>query len=162
MVGSAYFFIWEEKEMENETKFVYFKRNVTYTVGGKFFVSDPQGFVLTNVQPWVAVPVGGLRDFKMANKIALMEGIIVETSEPSVEWETPNALTDEDMDELLKSYLKLKSKLLEVTSKAMLIKLLERAKLQNKSTKIVDLIQERLDVLSPEDTITPQEMRGVS
>jgi hypothetical protein len=148
--------------MENEIKVVYYKRNVPYTVGGKFFRNDSQGFVLSNAQPWVAVEVEKLRDFKMANKQALMEGIIVETEEPSVDWETPNALTDEVVDDLLKSYLKLKSKVSEITSKAILIKMLDQAKTQNKSTKILALIQERLDTLSSEDVIAPQDMRGVS
>ena len=148
--------------MEETKKVVYFKRNVPYTVGGRYSAADTQGFVLNRLQPWVGVPIDNLRDFKMVNRRALVEGLIVETPEPSVDWETPNALTDEAVDDLLKSYLKLKSTLTEVTSVAILSKMLERAKEQNKSGKTVSLIQSRLDELSEADLITPKDMGGVS
>lgn len=148
--------------MEEVKKVVYFKRNVPYTVGGRFNVADTQGFVLNRLQPWIGIPADNLRDFKMVNRRALVEGLIIETSEPSVDWETPNALTDEAVDELLKSYLKLKATLAEVTSVSILSKMLERAKEQNKSGKTVSLIQSRLDEVSEADVITPKDMGGVS
>jgi hypothetical protein len=148
--------------MEETKKVVYFKRNVPYTVGGRFNTADTQGFVLNRLQPWIGVPLDNLRDFKMVNRRALIEGLIVETNEPSVDWATPNALTDEAVDELLKSYLKLKSTLAEVTSVSILSKMLERAKEQNKSGKTVSLIQSRLDEISDPDVISPKDMGGVS
>jgi hypothetical protein len=150
--------------MEQEAKkTVFYKRNVPYTVGVRFYMQDAQGAVLNNLQPWIAVPVEGLRDFKMANKRALMEGLIVETSEPNVDWDTPNAIQDDDIDVLLKNYLKLKSSLAEVNSPSILAKMLERAKDQNKSGKIVALIEERLAELeTDEGAISPREMQGVS
>lgn len=150
--------------MENETgKIVYYKRNVPYTVGVRFHALDSQGFILNNHQPWVGVAVEKLRDFKMANRRAIMEGLIVETPEPDVDWDTPNALTDEDIDELLKNYLKLKSTIAEVNSPSILAKVLERAKDQNKSGKTIALIQERLDEITVEEgVIEPRDMQGVS
>lgn len=150
--------------MENETgKIVYYKRNVPYTVGVRFHALDSQGFILNNRQPWVGVAVEKLRDFKMANRRAIMEGLIVETPEPDVDWDTPNALTDEDIDELLKNYLKLKSTIAEVNSPSILAKVLERAKDQNKSGKTIALIQERLDEITVEEgVIEPRDMQGVS
>lgn len=149
--------------MDQEVKkVVYYKRNVPYSIGGRFNNNDNQGFILNRMQPWIAVPVEGLRDFKVANRRAIIEGLIVETPEPSVDWDTPNALTDEAVDELLKSYLKLKSTLAEVTSISILSKMLERAKEQNKAGKTVSLIQSRLDEVSEADVIEPKDMGGVS
>lgn len=148
---------------EMAKKVVYFKTNVPYSVSVRFSSTDSQGYMLDRKQPWVAVPSEGLREFKMANKRFLMDGIIIETGEPSVDWDTPNALVDEDIDELLKNYLKLKSTVAEVTSVAIIAKILERAKDQNKSGKTISLIQSRLDELSEnEEMIAPREMRGVS
>lgn len=150
--------------MEQEAKkIVYFKRNVPYTVGVRFHSQDSQGFVLNASQPWVGVAVERLRDFKMANKRAFVEGLIVETDEPNVDWVTPNAIGDSEIDELLKNYLKLKSSVAEVSSVSILAKMLERAKEQNKSGKILTLIQNRIDELVvDEGLIEPREMQGVS
>jgi predicted HNH restriction endonuclease len=148
--------------MEDTRKVVYFKRNVSYTVGGRFSTQDAKGFVLNREQPWVSVSVDNLRDFKVANRRALVEGLMVETDEPSVDWETPNALTDEVIDELLKNYLKLKATVVEVTSEAILAKMVERAKQQNKSAKTISLIQNRLDEVSTTEVLKPDDMRGVS
>ena len=146
-----------------DKKIVYFKRNVSYTVGVRFHAQDSQGFILNSMQPWVAVAVEKLKDFKMANRQIIMEGIIVETDEPSVDWETPNAIEDEDIDALLKNYLKLKSVVATVDSASILSKIVERAKDQNKSAKIISLIQNRLDELVvDEGVITPRDMQGVS
>jgi len=150
--------------MENEaTKVVYYKRNVPYTVIVRFHQQDSQGFALNNMQPWVSVPAEKLRDFKMANKKIIMDGVILEATEPSVDWDTPNALTEEAIDELLKSYLKLKSTVAGVDSAPILVKMVERAKEQNKSSKIIALIQDRLDELVvDEGVITAKDMQGVS
>jgi len=148
---------------QQETKKVYFKRNVPYTLSVRFNSQDTQGFLLNAVQPWIAVPVDKVNDFKMANRRFIMDGIILETEEPNVNWATPNALENEDIDELLKNYLKLKATVAEVDSASILIKILERAKEQNKSAKITTLIQDRLDELVVnEGVITPREMQGVS
>jgi hypothetical protein len=110
------------------------------------------------------VPVEGLKDFKMANKQVIIEGLIVETDEPNVDWVTVNALEIPEIDELLKSYLKLKAAVEKVDSPAILGKILERAKEQNKSEKVIALVQDRIDVLDiDEGVIIPRgEMQGVS
>ena len=151
--------------MEQQAKkLVYFKRNVPYTIGVRFHSQDAQGFVLNNIQSWVAVPVEGLKDFKMANKQVIIEGLIVETEEPNVDWVTVNALEIPEIDELLKSYLKLKATVEKVDSLAILGKILERAKEQNKSEKVITLVQDRMNELDvDEGAIIPRgEMQGVS
>lgn len=149
--------------VEEAKKFVYYKRNVPYTVGVRFHVMDSQGYILNKAQPWVAVPADRLRDFKLANRRALEEGLILEMGEePNVDWVTPNALTEEQMDEMLKSYLKLKATLPELTSGGIVAKLLERAKEQNKSVKTISLIEARLEELSDVEIVGREEMRGVS
>ena len=145
-----------------EKKVIYYKRNVPYLIGVRFNFADSQGLILTDTQPWVAIAEDRLRDFKVANKRSLMEGLIIEVAEPSTDWQTPNALTEADIDELLKSYLKLKSIVATVDSVSILVKMIERAKEQNKSGKTISLIQARLDEVSPNEVITPLDMRGVS
>jgi hypothetical protein len=154
----------EEKEMAEEAKkYIYFKRNVPYTVIVRYSERDRQGFALNNGHPVVSVPADRIRDFKMANKQFIMDGIIMETEEPNIDWITPNALTEEDMDELLKNYLKLKSTLAEMNSAPIVNKLLERAKEQNKAGKTIGIIQARFEELSENDEVIIErnEMRGV-
>jgi len=148
---------------EETKKYLYYKRNVPYTVIVRYSERDKQGFALNNGNPTVAVPVDRIREFKTANKKFIMDGIIMETEEPNIDWITPNALTEEDMDELLKSYLKLKSTLAEMDSAPIVNKLLERAKEQNKSGKTIGIIQARLEELSEDDEVIIErnEMRGV-
>ena len=93
-------------------EYVYYRKNVPYVIGGRFHARDSVGFSLSPAQPWVAVPVEGLRDFKMANKRALVEGLIIPAEEPSFDWETDNAVSDEQALELVKgNFLTLKKTL---------------------------------------------------
>jgi len=137
--------------MDSDTKVVYYERTVPYSVGVRFFINDPQGFVLNGIHNWVAVKEADLRNFKMANKRAITEGLIREIAEPSVDWETPNTYTDEALDDLLKNTFKLKKALKDITSVATVARLLERAKAQNKSAAMVELLEEKLEEIDEEE-----------
>jgi hypothetical protein len=57
---------------------LYYKRNVNYVVGGRFFPTDATGWTMTNDYPiFVVIKPDNLRDFKLANKRAIIEGLIV-------------------------------------------------------------------------------------
>lgn len=144
--------------MEEET-LIYFKKNVPYPVGVRFFVKDPVGKTLTDNDPYVAVDKKKLRDFKRANRIHLMDGLIVETKEPDLDEETPNSISDEQATEIVKNVIVLKKTLAQLTSDAPVIKLLDEAKLQKRPSKTIELIQAKLIELMGE---TPADMRGVS
>lgn len=134
-------------------KMFYYEKTVPYSVGVRYFPGDPQGRLLTGSQPWVAVREEGLRDFKLANKKAIMDGLIRETVEPTVDWETPNTFSEAEIDDLLKNMLKLKKTLKEVTSVAIVGKMLTRAKETNKSQAMIDLLQEKMEEVDDE-TVT--------
>lgn len=141
---------------------IYYKRNVNYVVGGRFFLGDPQGFTLTNENPYVSVKRDNLRDFKIANKRAIIEGLIVEAEEPSVDWDTTNAITDDDARDLVKNFLQLKKTLERVDSFATVTKILEIAKETDRPTKTIKLIEARAAELADEDGVVYREdMRGV-
>lgn len=140
---------------------VYWKKNVAYTVTVRRNLQDNQGVSLNNMSPTVGIDVEDIRDFKIANKRAILEGLIVPTEAPEIDWETPNALTDEDITELLKNYLKLKNALLTIDSISTLSRMLEAAREQEKSTKIITLIKDRLESLSTDEVLNPAEMQGV-
>jgi hypothetical protein len=139
---------------------VYYVKNVGYFVGLRHHINDPIGILLTHDNPYVGVEIDDLRNFKLANKRAILEGLIVPADEPSLEWETDNGLTDDEISELLKNYLKLKSKLPRVTSLSIAFKMLNAAKEQNKSPKIINLIQTHIDGLE-EMIDDPTFKRGV-
>jgi len=142
---------------------IYYKRNVNYVVGGRFFLGDWQGWTLTNENPYVAVDKEKLRDFKIANKRAIIEGLIVESTEPSIDWETPNAVTDEKASELIKNYFALKNELPKIDSLSTLYKILEAAKDQNRPKKTITLIENRVEEVGGEtEEVTLADMRGVS
>lgn len=129
---------------------VYFKRNVGYTVVVRRNIMDSQGYSLNNQNDWIGVEVDDVRDFKMANKRVIMEGLVISADAPVIDWETPNALTDEDITELLKNYMKLKNTLQTLDSIATLSRLLDAARDQDKSLKIKNLIKDRLEELGEE------------
>lgn len=130
---------------------VYYVKNVKYPVGVRMNANDNIGKLLVTGNDWIAVPDEGLRDFKLANKRAILEGLIVEGSEPDTDWITPNALTEDDMKALVGNYLKLKQSLQEISSPPIIEQLLEIAKVQNRPQKTLSLIQSRLDELSPDE-----------
>jgi len=141
---------------------LYFKKNVPYTVVVRRNVMDKIGYSLNLLTPWIAVEAESLRDFKIANKRVVMEGLIVPIDAPDIDWETPNALTDEDITELLKNYLKLKSTLPTIDSVPTLSRLSQIAKEQDKSDKIKRLISTRYAEIAGEEITSPGEMAGVS
>lgn len=145
-------------------EFVYFKKNVSYVVGGRFFIGDPQGWSVTDLNPYVAVDKDRLRDFKVANKRAIVNGLIIPADEPALDWETNNAVTDEMAVDLVKgNYLTLKKALEKIDSIVIVGKLLEAAKENDRPKKTLAVIQSRLEELKEDDDfITPADMRGVS
>lgn len=127
---------------------VYYKQNVKYPIGVRMDIMDSIGRLLTLSDPYVAIPSDRLRDFKVANKRAILEGLIVEASEPSVDWETPNALTEDDMKGLVSGpFIKLKNALPEISSTPIVSQMLEFAKELNRPEKTIKLIQDRYDEL---------------
>lgn len=130
---------------------IYYKRNVNYVIGGRHFIGDTTGFSLNAITPYVMVKKDNLRDFKIANKYALLEGLIVEVPEPSVDWETHNAINDDEAKELVKNYLQLKQTLEKIDSFSTAIKLLEIAKETNRPTKTLKLIELRVSELAPDE-----------
>lgn len=144
---------------------VYFtyKKNVPYyNVGVRRSLRDNDGIMLTNEFPTVRVEEKDLRDFKMANKYGLLQGLIVSIEEDTMDWELNNSLTDEQAEELLKNYARLKSVLPTIDSPPIVQKILTLATEQEKPKKTISIIQARLDEITPEETeiIRPEDMRG--
>lgn len=143
---------------------VYYKKTVLYTVGVRYFIGDAMGVALTSVNPTVAVDVNKLREFKLANKAAILSGLIMPVDEPSIEWETENTFSDEELEVLTKNYLALKSKLQKVDSLPTLYRILETAKNNDRSRKTLTLIEARIEEIDdPEDkfSVHPDDMQGV-
>lgn len=136
----------------------YFKRNVPYVVTGRYDITDRRGWSLTNENPYVAITQDRIRDFKIANKYAIQKGLIVEISEPNFDWETTNAITDEQAQEIVKNLFGLKKLLPTITAEEQLFKLLNEAKAQERSQKIIRLIEERIEEVVG---VLPSDMRGV-
>lgn len=135
--------------MVEKTKLTFFKRNVNYPIGIRYFIGDVKGKTLMTEDPYVAIEEDDIRDFTRANRFLLEEGLLVVVDEPSFEGESANAITDEKAVELVKNIFILKKALVNITSPAMLQKLLDVAKQNNRSKKIIDLIVERLEDVTP-------------
>lgn len=149
--------------METE-KLHYFKLNAPYSVGIRFFVRDEKGKVLSKNDPYVAIEESKLRDFKRANKYAIINGLIVATTEPNLDYDTPNMIDDDKAAELVKNVFGLKKVLAEMTSATMVEKLLLEAQLQQRPTKTVNMIQKKLKELrgiDDDEEESPSAMRGV-
>ncbi len=130
----------------------YYKKTVPYLVGGRRFPNDPVGFVITDAQPWVEVKESELRNFKIANKRAFLEGLIEEIPEPSIDWETDNALSDEQIDQIFKDGIaKLRKKLPTITSISTAARMLDRAKTQRRSEAMIDALEDRVAELQGEE-----------
>ena len=143
--------------MEKEKKeYTYYKKTVVYTVGVRMFRNDPLGAALDNANPVVQVDKEKIRDFKLANKEAIMSGLIIEVEEPTIEWETENALTDTEITDL-------KAKLPKIDSLSLLYRILEDAKAHDRTKKTLQLIEARIEDLEVEDnfSIRPEDMQGV-
>lgn len=146
--------------MSEPKVFTYFEKNVPYFVGVKMNARDHIGHLLTGETPFIAIEHDELRDFRIANKRLIVEGIIKIVDEPNLDWDTPNTISDAQISEYLKSFLKLKSKMADITSLPIAQKFLAAAKAENKSPKIIELITNRIDEIAMliED---PSLMRGV-
>lgn len=144
-------------------EYIYWKKNVNYNVGVRMFSGDKDGVLLSGASPIVTVDAENARDFKLANKLAITSGLIVPSEEPTVDWETANAVTDEEIGSLVKNYLQLKQRLTKIDSISILYKLLEEAKSQDRAKRIISMIQARIDEIEEEDTFSsdPNEMQGV-
>jgi hypothetical protein len=129
---------------------VWFKKNVGYNIAVRRYTGDKDGVFLSGNNPYVSVERDDLRDFKMANRKLLTEGQLIETEEPSVEWDVVNAISDEEIVELTSNHLKLKSRLPQVTSVPILYKLLEEAKQKERAKRVINMIQARIDDLEEE------------
>ena len=135
---------------------VWYKKNVGYNVGVRKYPGDVIGVLLNSDNPFVSINRDDLRDFKVANKSAIINALIIETTEPSVEWDNPNAISDEEVTALVKQRLTLKSRLPSFTSVPILYKLLDEAKSQDRAKSIISMIQARIDELEEEtDFVTP-------
>lgn len=130
---------------------LYWRKTVPYTISLRRSLIDNIGILLNETNKWVAIESEEIMNFKMANKGMILDGVIVPMETPTIDWDTPNALADEDIDELLKSFLKLRSTLKMLDSVPTLQRLLERAKEQDKSTKVKGAIRERLQEVSGEE-----------
>lgn len=139
---------------------LYWRKTVAYTVSVRRHVLDNVGMLLNGVTPWIAIEADTLMDFKIANKAMILDGVIVPMDTPTIDWDTPNAISDEEMDNLLKNMLKLRSALKTVDSVPTLTRLLERAKTQDKSQKMKDAIRERLAEITGDEILSPSEMGG--
>jgi hypothetical protein len=130
---------------------VWFKKNVGYNIGVRRFQGDKDGVFLSGNSPFISVERDDIRDFKFANKKLLQDGSLIETEEPSVEWDTTNALTDEEIADLTGKHVLLKSRLPAITSVPILYKMLEDAKSRDRAKRVINMIQARIDELE-EDT----------
>lgn len=128
----------------------YFKRNVNLTVSVRFFPGDRDGIVLNRDREVVEVLEPKLKDFKAANKNAIIQGLIKEVPEPIFSWETANALDDNDLQALLSNFLKLKSGIQDIDSVPILYRLLELAKEKGSAKRITTLIESRIAEVEPE------------
>lgn len=141
---------------------VWYTKNVNYNVGVRMFPKDNDGVILTGAEPFVSVDEANLRDFKQANKRILIESLIIPTTEPSVDWETDNALSDDEVETLVKNYLALKNRLPKIDSLPILYKLVEAARTQDRAKRIISMIQARIDELEEADPeLVRMEMGGV-
>lgn len=142
----------------------FFKLNVGYPVGVRFNTRDEKGRVLTLNDPYVAVQPEGMRDFKRANRHAIINGLIVTTTEPDLEFDSPNMIDDEKAAQLVMNVIALKNALKEITSISVVDKLLVEAKLQKRPTKTIQIIEKRLAELDEDEDVdddSPLVMRGV-
>lgn len=128
----------------------FYKLNVNRSVGIRQFSGDRDGIVLNSANPIVEVQEKNLKDFRKVNKGALNQGLIIETEEPQENWETDNALSDEDIDGLLSNWLKLKNTVDKITSVPILYKILEAASEKGSSKKVTSLVSARIELLEPD------------
>jgi hypothetical protein len=147
-----------------EEKLSYFKLNAPYPVGVRFNTRDEKGRVLNTNDPYVAVEESKIRDFKRANMYAIINGLILATTEPDLDFDSPNMVDDEKAAELVKNVFILKKALAEMTSPTIVDKLLTEATLQQRPAKTIKLIRTRLAELNGDESDedeSPRQMGGV-
>lgn len=132
-----------------EEKIHFFKRNVNLSVSVRSYYGDRDGIVLNTNRPVVEVLEKDLKAFKNVNKRAILDGLIVEIQEPEDDWETSNALTDEDISALLSNWLKFKNTIDTISSVPVLYKMLEAAQEKGSTKKIITMIEERINAVEP-------------
>ena len=135
--------------MADKIEWVYFKKNVNFNVGVRLNSRDTEGLMLTNSNPYVNIDKEKLRDFLQANKYHLQNGLIRETEEPVFDFVLDNSISDEEAAEIVKNVFILRKKLPNITSETILFKLYTEAKKQNRAKKILDMIEERIELVSP-------------
>lgn len=149
--------------MEKE-ELIFYKRNVPYVVGVRMHLGDNVGKALSEGNPYVVVKESQLRDFKRANKIAIRDGLIVETKEPDWDDESPNSIDDDKAAEIVKNVFGLKKALASFTSEVPIRKLLEQAEAQKRPEKTIKLIKNRLVEITGDEEGEPEQptqMQGV-
>lgn len=141
---------------------LYWTKTVPYTVSVRRDILDNTGMIINNSIQWIAIEADELLNFKLANKQMILDGVLIQIETPTVDWQVPNAISNDEMDELLKNLLKLRSKLKTVDSVPTLQRLLERAKEQEKSDKIKSEIKTRIkEVTGDDEILTRSDMGGV-
>lgn len=144
-----------------EENFIHFRRNVNYTIGIRFFPGDRDGAVLNHDRPVIAVAADKLRDFRYANKDAIDAGLIKEVEADVVVWESANAVDDNEVQELLKSYAKLKKTLATLDSLPILYKIRDAANTKGSNKQTLSVIANRIAELEPdEEPVSRDDMKG--
>lgn len=139
----------------------FFKRNVNNSVSVRFFYGDRDGIVLNSARPMVEVEEKKLKVFKEVNRNALNKGLLLEISEPTISWETANALSDDDISALLSNWFKFKNTIDSIDSVPILYKMLDAATEKGSAKRITSLISARIAEVEPqEDMIAREEMGG--
>lgn len=136
--------------MVEEEVIHYFKKNVPYTVIVRNFRGDADGVALDNGRDYIEITSKDFKKFKDANKAAILKGLLTEIEEPKVDWETANAVSDQDIEDLLRNYLKLKNALGSIDSMPILYKIKEAAREKDVSKKTMSLIIARIDEIEPD------------
>lgn len=136
-------------------EYIYYKKNVPFPLAVREHPRDSVGLVLTEENPFVSVDKERLRDFIAANKLSITEGKLIEIPEPPLVTQTTNSITDEEALLLVKNFFALRKKLPDITSETTLFKLLSVAKSNKRPEKTIELIQSRLE------EVTPVGMKGV-
>lgn len=146
---------YEQQNRGEVIEWVYFKKMVPFSVGIRFHQRDPDGMVLNGSNPYVNIRKENVKEFLRANRIAFERGLIKEVDEPDVDFaDNENQISEESARELVKNLFMLKKKLPMITSEAVLGMLYAEAKAQKRSQKIIDLIKDRID------DVTPPHLRG--
>jgi hypothetical protein len=142
------------------SELIYYKTNVRYGIGVRADITDRKGMLLSPRNPYYAISIDKERDFLFANREAIEKGLIERTNEPSYNWDTSNAISDEKAEKMVKSYAALKSELPKLTSVPMLEKLLSIAVEQSRPATTVKLIETRLGELQGTEEEDITDMKG--